>query len=108
MPSKDKDKISAYQRSYYKQNTERQKEHTKRRREEIAKWLKELKSTLSCERCGENHPATLDFHHRDPSLKIIAVERLHKSGWKQSRLEEEISKCEVLCSNCHRKHHWKE
>ena len=33
-------------------------------------WLFKYKATLSCERCGFNeHPAAIQFHHRDPHIK---------------------------------------
>lgn len=68
--------------------------------------LQNLKRTLKCNRCPENHPAVLDFHHTDPNAKELAVSCMVQKGFGLKKIQEEISKCEVLCSNCHRKHHW--
>lgn len=56
-----------------------------------------------CITCGELDPACLDFHHRDPSTKEGHIGEFRKFGL--DRLFAEIAKCDVLCSNCHRKHH---
>jgi hypothetical protein len=66
----------------------------------------EFKKSLCCERCRENHPATLTFHHKSGFVKEF--ELVSASRWKASRkrLLAEIEKCEVLCANCHAKKHW--
>jgi hypothetical protein len=44
----------------------------------------------------------LEFDHRDPSPKRIAVSSLLRySSW--SLIEAEIAKCDVRCANCHRR-----
>lgn len=58
--------------------------------------------------CGERHPACLDFHHRDPKSKEFYITIAAKRGWAWSRIAAEVEKCDVLCSNCHRKLHWNE
>ena len=65
-------------------------------------WLDEYKATLSC-KCGESHPACLEFHHRDPSTKLFRISQAkHES---RERILIEMAKCDVICSNCHRKLH---
>lgn len=60
-----------------------------------------------CLVCGEKHPACLDFHHRDGKTdKLGDIGTMRHFGIK--RLNAEIAKCDVLCANCHRKHHWQE
>jgi hypothetical protein len=69
-------------------------------------WFRAYKEKLGCEICGENHPACLEFHHLDPSLKKFAVSaRRNRPSLK--KLQEEIAKCQALCANCHRKEHYK-
>lgn len=63
---------------------------------------------LKCIKCGVNHPATLDFHHRDPSKKEDTVSNLKWSGCSLERLKLEIDKCDILCSNCHRILHYED
>lgn len=56
-----------------------------------------------CISCGELDQSCLDFHHRDPTTKEGHIGEFRKFGMK--RLLAEIAKCDVLCANCHRKHH---
>ncbi len=68
--------------------------------------VRDLKEKGKCKECGEDHPATLVFHHRDPKKKEGQVSRFYKQSLK--RVKEEIAKCEMLCHNCHHKLHWEE
>lgn len=77
---------------------------SKKRRKEINDWFREIKSKLSCETCGFSHPAALDFHHFDKN-KDSEVSNIVKTASKKKILDE-IKKCIVLCSNCHRIHHY--
>jgi len=85
----------AYRREY-------RKTYNKSARAEFMAW----KATLSCTKCGENHPATLDFHHHTPHPDNIKINKLVKFRRYGFAKKEIIEKCIVLCSNCHRKHHW--
>lgn len=54
-----------------------------------------------CADCGERYqPHIMDFDHRPGELKTGAVSTLQVS---RVRLLAEIAKCDVVCSNCHRK-----
>ena len=108
MPRVSKEKNAEYQRKWYAQNQELQKQRNRDRNETLRAWLRELKSTLCCTQCGENHPATLEFHHRDPSQKDRNVAAMMRDGCGKKKIQAEIEKCDVLCSNCHRKHHYDE
>lgn len=71
-----------------------------RRREFQIRILTILKNT-GCKDCGETDPIVLDFDHlRDKTDGISRMVRNHYS-WEDIELE--ISKCEVRCSNCHRR-----
>lgn len=89
----------------YNKNKKYYIDKAKKSNNEFKMWYIELKSTLECDRCGENHPATLDFHHKDPNDKVSGVCELARNCNK-NRVLEEIEKCIVLCSNCHRKEHY--
>jgi hypothetical protein len=67
------------------------------------KWFYDIKAELKCERCGFNHPAALDFHHKDPTQKSFGISANKHIG--KEKILKEIEKCEVLCSNCHRIEH---
>ena len=58
--------------------------------------------------CGGNHPACLQFHHRDKSEKSFNVADRASRASSKERLFDEIKKCDVLCVNCHAKIHWRE
>ena len=77
---------------------------TRERNARIADELKALKAQLKCRECGEDHPACLEFHHRDPGQKEGNVSIMFRKV-RRERWEAEIAKCDVLCSNCHRKLH---
>jgi len=70
-------------------------------------WLDEYKSTHPCKDCGETHPACLDFHHRNPNEKELTLS-LAVARASLERIQKEVAKCDFLCANCHRKHHYKE
>lgn len=59
-----------------------------------------------CVKCGENDPVVLEFNHIDPSMKEgLVSDFIYKS---RTKLINEIEKCEVMCANCHRRHHFNE
>jgi hypothetical protein len=71
--------------------------------------INNIKLTAGCAKCGyKAHSAALDFNHVSGDKKFnvsqdpkVALEKLFA----------EISKCEILCANCHRvvtyeKKHW--
>jgi hypothetical protein len=111
MPFKDIDKKRAYQREYkrrwYQENKAKHISYVRNRDMRIDEWFREYKKTLSCEICGENHPACLDFHHIDPSRKKFSVST-RRDRPSLAQLQEEIAKCRVLCANCHRKEHYRQ
>lgn len=69
-----------------------------------SKFIDEVKSFNKCCVCREDDPVCLDFHHIDPSAKLECVSRLASLKNRQAVIDE-IRKCTVLCSNCHRKFH---
>ena len=108
MPLKDKLARQAHTAKYkrevwYPKNKARVIAKAAKRNKESGRWIFELKAGLKCMKCGESHPACLDFHHRDPLGKDISVAGLR--GYSMTRILGEMAKCDVLCSNCHRKEH---
>jgi len=82
--------------------------NAKERKIRNAKYIWEEKAKGMCFVCGEDHPATLDFHHRDPETKRKAVGKLANTGCSLRVIQEEIDKCNIICSNCHRIVHYNE
>lgn len=78
-------------------------ERVKRRRRHL-KLLAVLYLGGKCQECGYNKCfQALDFHHIDPTTKEFTVAAITNRSW--SNLKAEISKCRLLCANCHREHH---
>lgn len=67
-----------------------------------------LKKEQSCKKCGETRSYVLDFHHLDPSIKEETIARMVSNNYRLDETLEEIKKCIVLCSNCHREFHYLE
>lgn len=93
-----------YDAEYHKNNKVRILEQKKAWREEQRRAFEQFKSTLRCIECGEDAPECLDFHHLDSSTKDGNIADIAKRR-SFTRLKEELDKCVVLCSNCHRKVH---
>jgi len=109
MPDKTSESLNDYNREYYRRNREYLLEKQRGKNRRLAanrrKWLVEYKRTLSCVRCGENHPATLTFHHRKSSDKKFEIGNAVALGVSLEKIIAEIEKCDVLCANCHAKEH---
>ena len=74
----------------------------KRYRIEMHKQMINFLSTKSCVDCGEKDPVVLDFDHvRGKKEQCIGDMLRHSSRWENILME--IAKCEIRCSNCHRK-----
>jgi len=105
MPFIDKQKQRDSNNRWYERNKKKLKAPRKKLKVDLRKWFQEFKATLKCSRCSENHPACLQFHHRDPTKKDLEVSVAVQRGWSIKRILEEIAKCDVLCANCHIKAH---
>lgn len=88
---------------------EERREYDKNRRYELKKWFREeFMPTQKCCKCGENHPACIDFHHVDPTSKEKGIARVLHDSLSKNTLLKELKKCIAVCSNCHRKLHHEE
>ena len=57
-----------------------------------------------CSRCKNNYsPCVYDFHHLDPTKKDFTIGSQAKAF---ASIKEELDKCVLLCSNCHRETHY--
>jgi len=94
-----------WNKEFYRRNRKQEIKRVAKRKAELRAWLDEYRSSLSCEKCGENHPACLDFHHKDASKKDFSIANIKGMGWGKERVLLEIQKCVIVCANCHRKIH---
>ena len=65
-------------------------------------FVDEYKKGHPCVDCGEVDPIVLDFDHITDNKKMC-IARLVGGGFSLQLIKEEIGKCEVRCSNCHRR-----
>ncbi len=70
-------------------------------RDELKKYIWNFLLKHSCVDCGEKDPVVLDFDHK--AGKISSVSDFIKNCHSLEKAEQEISKCEVRCANCHRR-----
>lgn len=77
---------------------ELQRNREKENRQYVYDYLK----NNPCVVCEEYDPTVLEFDHIDRDSKLKAVSNMRY--FSIDKIKEEISKCRVLCANCHRRH----
>lgn len=95
----------AYERAYYANNVRGRKDRTKAQREarkdKFRAALHEHLTSNPCVDCGESDIVVLEFDHLPGCEKLFDVGRAWDRKWDD--VVKEISKCEVVCCNCHRR-----
>jgi hypothetical protein len=88
---------------------------------ESRNFVDSIKLESGCIKCGyKKNPKALEFNHIDPATKYrdrngksVDIARMALASGKNSAEKSrysiktillEISKCEILCANCHREH----
>jgi hypothetical protein len=94
-------------RDHYRANTaaylERNRRNSPLYRSRNAAAVLEYLLLHACVRCGESDPVVLEFNHMDPRTKVANIADLIGLGCSTKRLFAEITKCEVMCANCHQR-----
>ena len=103
-PKKRKAYAAAYNKKHYAENPDYYKKKAQKSRAAHKKWCRGLRVGLSCKVCDVDDPVVLDFHHRDETAKEFTISAGMRR-YSRQRILDEIKKCDVLCSNCHRRHH---
>lgn len=68
---------------------------------ELQKFIFDYLSNHPCVHCNETDPVVLEFDHlRDKETNVSTA---IKNIWSIARIKTEISKCQILCANCHRR-----
>ena len=62
--------------------------------------LRKIKEASGCVDCGITNHIMLDFDHLKD--KKYNISRMIHDGFSGAAIKKEISKCEVVCANCHR------
>ena len=75
--------FAKYFRKFYKKHKARYHQHsvesTARSKEAVMRLIKEAGG--KCTHCPEDHPAVLDFHHKDPRTKVIGIGEACAKRW---------------------------
>lgn len=66
--------------------------------------VKRWKLRKGCAKCDfkATHSVQLDLDHIEPKRGSNKDRQAINTSWCRKRLKEELSKCQVLCANCHR------
>ena len=73
----------------------------KKQKEYLAQYLKDLKEKNPCIDCKISYPYyVMDFDHVRGTKQANVAELI--STLSKKRIDLEIAKCEIVCSNCHR------
>jgi len=85
--------------TYRKKQREKYQERNRR-------YVQNYKLSKGCAICGYNKCATaLEFHHNGD--KEFSIARMVTGTWGLKKIKEEMDKCDLLCTNCHRELHEK-
>jgi hypothetical protein len=74
----------------------------KRRKDRAAKLVIDMKAAPCADCGGQFHYTAMEFDHLPGFKKRAAVSALVSKGKPASVILDEIAKCELVCSNCHR------
>jgi hypothetical protein len=98
-------KPKEYKAKFYKANRNRVIAESRAYRVRINEEITAYKLAIGCFYCDEREPVCLDFHHREEDSKDFTIAMAFKYGYSRDRIYAEIRKCDLVCSNCHRKIH---
>ena len=79
------------------------KEASNKHKRFIGSLVKRWKLRKGCSRCNfkAEHSCQLGIDHIIPKIKKNDRQAINTS-WSKERLKIELSKCQILCANCHR------
>lgn len=89
-------------KSHYERNREAYILKSITRKRENTIYIRSIKEKGRCADCGVSDWRVLDFDHLPGSIKLDDVSSARASYWGGAKIDAEIEKCELVCSNCHR------
>ena len=100
---KFRDRDRQYSKDWYKKNRQYTLERKRSLKIQRKAKYEAIKEASPCMDCGNFFPAVcMDYDHRDSDSKINTVSILYTSNCPWKLVEEEMVKCDLVCSNCHR------
>jgi hypothetical protein len=91
-----------YKKKIYPQSKKQLMDKRKERKRMRYLFLFQYLNKHPCVDCGETDPVVLDFDHVRGD-KIAELSKMAHGLRPMTMIEQEIEKCEVRCSNCHRR-----
>lgn len=92
----------ARKREHYEDNKVAHRASVKARQMELNAFIDEQKNH-PCMDCGESYPPyVMDFDHRPDEIKLFGISKARNKGFSLEKIQVEIDKCDLICSNCHR------
>lgn len=103
MPYKNIAKRRECHRRYYLRNKQLYKQKNIRRRNELIRFVIDLKQK-PCLDCKIKYPPyVMDFDHRVRRTKVAGISQMiNLHGYSKEKILMEIEKCDLVCANCHR------
>ena len=95
-----KKRLRIYRLKYRNKNKKYYADYQKKNLAERRALIDALKSKPCMDCGGSFQPVCMDFDHRQGTAKVDGVSKLILCSLE--RLQEEIAKCDLVCSNCHR------
>jgi hypothetical protein len=96
-----------YIRNHYQNNVNYYVSKAKKRnkiiRENAYSYLGPYLLSHPCVDCGETDMLVLEFDHRDRKMKDDEISHIIAKGGNLDKIVGEVSKCDIRCSNCHRR-----
>lgn len=82
-----------------------QQDHQRRRQYRDSVLWAEKERRGGCVDCGSSdHPYLMDFDHRPGEVKCFEISE--SGSRKKAKLQEELTKCDLVCVRCHRIRTW--
>ena len=102
-----KDCSRKYVRIHYKNHTkyylDKARKRNKVTKEIATSYLGPYLLSHPCVDCGEKDILVLEFDHRDRNKKLGEIRHIIQNGATLEKVIKEVEKCDVRCSNCHRR-----
>lgn len=100
------EEVRKKKRDYYHSNREEIRDRAK---EKYAATKRKAVAYLGgiCQQCGLEDECinVYEFHHKNPAEKDFEISTKTRRLTLSAAVKKELDKCELLCSNCHRKKH---
>ena len=105
MPYKDPEKQKEAQRRSYLNNLDKNKDKNKTYRENVRNYVRAQKESGPCVDCQVSYPYYVMEYDHTSDDKVRTVSWLSSAG-TMNQVIEEIKKCDLVCSNCHKIRTW--